>query len=159
MTGFRDIANPAGAVGAPIASLFSIVCPGRRTTDQHRWAAMSLVGLRTKAVCLALVLTALGLTQASGVYYETHCWAFGESPYRIGLVQIEDRGGVVTMICLGNEVGIGDTHPGCSFTVPLPIHVVAGTACFVLIVSPVFVAYALRRRRRRARTAQPCACT
>ena len=145
----------AGGIG------FKTRAPGvRRHSSPHlRWAAMSLMGLRTKAVCLALVLTALGLTQASGVYYEPHCWAFGESPYRIGLVQIEDRGGVVTRVCLGNEVGIGDTHPGCSFTVPLPRHVVAGTACLVLIVPPMFVVYALRHRRRRAKTAQPCACT
>lgn len=121
--------------------------------------AMNPVGFRTKAVCLVLVLIALGLTQASAVYYETHCWAFGESPYRIGLVEIEDRGGVVTMVCLGNEVGIGDTHPGCSFTVPLPIHMVAGTICLVFIVPPVLVVYALRRRRRNEKTAQQGACT
>jgi hypothetical protein len=30
--------NQAGAVGAPIASLFAFVSQGRRANDQHRYA-------------------------------------------------------------------------------------------------------------------------
>ena len=116
------------------------------------------MGFRTKVVWLALLLTALGLTQTSGVYYETRCWALGKFPYRTGLVEIEDGGSGgkrVTMVCLGNEAGTGDAHPGFAFTVPLRIQVVAGMGCLALIVPPVLVIYALRRHRRHPKTAQP----
>jgi len=34
----QGMPNPAGAVGAPIASLFHIGGHGRRATDRHRYA-------------------------------------------------------------------------------------------------------------------------
>ncbi len=38
----ENATNLAGAVGAPIASLFAFERQGRRATDQHRWAQSEL---------------------------------------------------------------------------------------------------------------------
>jgi hypothetical protein len=48
-----SMSNPAGAVDAPIASLFHFVCLGRRATDQQRWAYQ---------MCLLVIVCFLALS-------------------------------------------------------------------------------------------------
>ena len=103
----------------------------------------------TKVVCLTLLLSIVGIAQAHGFYYETHRWAFGECPHRIGLVGIEDSDGrVATTICLGNE--IRDDTPGWAFTVPLPIYVVALMGGLPIVLAAGFGFKRLRRRHAKA---------
>lgn len=107
---------------------------------------MKAMGFRAKAVLLVVSLTLLGYPEAYGVYYETHCWTFGKSPYRVGLVEIKENGKVATMICLGNEVGVGDNTLGCYFTVQASIYMVAAGGCLLFALPPAIAFYVYRRR-------------